>query len=153
MHQRAPVSLIPGQSRPLAVRIIFSGVKLTHLGLRVWWRSSDASFQERRYINFRCQLVDRKFGEPHRITFLHPSGTVSYAILRPPSAKACLNFPNKHSMPIMLNLHGAGLDVNDHQVRSMLDPVPDLPGWVISPSGVTTWSGDDWRETLTLDSK
>ena len=56
-------------------------------------------------------------------------------------------------MPIMLNLHGAGLDVNDHQVRSMLDQVPYLPGWVISQSCVTTWSGDDLIETITLDSK
>ena len=150
MHQHRPVDLIPGQARPLVVRIAFSGLKLSQFDLEIWWHSSQSSSQERKCINVRCQLMGRKLHEPHKITYLHPNGTVSYAILRPPSAKACLNVPKRQSMPIILNLHGAGLDVDDHQVRSMLDPVPDLPGWLISPSGVTTWSGDDWREALHL---
>ncbi|KAL9099418.1 MAG: hypothetical protein Q9163_005076 [Psora crenata] len=79
--------------------------------------------------------------DPHKITFLHPSSTVSYAILRPPSVNACVS--ERTSMPILLILHGAGLDAASWQVRSMLDPLPDLPAWFLFPTGVTPWSGDD----------
>ena len=40
-------------------------------------------------------------------------------------------------MPILLNLHGAGLEADSHQVRHMLDSAPDLPSWVLFPTGVT----------------
>lgn len=50
-------------------------------------------------------------------------------------------------LPIFLNLHGAGLEADSDQVRHTLDPVPDIPSWVIFPTGVTPWSGDDWRKS------
>lgn len=46
----------------------------------------------------------------------------------------------------MVVLHGAGVDVDGDQTRKALKDWPDLPAWVIVPSGVTTWSGDDWRK-------
>ena len=49
-------------------------------------------------------------------------------------------------LPIQLNLHGAGLEADSPQVRHMLDPLPDLRAFVLSPSGVTPWSGDDWHD-------
>ena len=84
---------------------------------------------------------------PHKITFLHPGGIVSYAILKTPSEQAISRLPSQKRLPILLNLHGAGLEADSHQVRHMLDSVPDLPSWIIFPSGVTTWSGDDWRKS------
>lgn len=50
--------------------------------------------------------------------------------------------------PVLLNLHGAGLEADSEQVRHMLDGVEDLPAWTIFPTGGTAWSGDDWRESL-----
>ena len=50
------------------------------------------------------------------------------------------------ALPLVINLHGAGLEANSHQVRHMFDGAPDLRGWLVSPTGVTPWSGDDWRE-------
>lgn len=52
----------------------------------------------------------------------------------------------KQSLPILLNLHGAGLEADSHQVRHMLDPVPDLHAWVLYPTGGNPWSADDWRK-------
>ena len=49
-------------------------------------------------------------------------------------------------MPVLLNLHGAGLEADSDQVRFMLDSVPKIEAWVLFPTGGTTWSGDDWRQ-------
>lgn len=74
---------------------------------------------------------------PHKITFIHPGGIVSYAILRAPSKKSMSGLSPKKRFPILLNLHGAGLEADSHQVRHMLDSVTDLPAWVLFPTGVT----------------
>jgi predicted esterase len=44
-----------------------------------------------------------------------------------------------------LNLHGAGLEADTHQVRHMLDDIPDIKAWVLYPTGMSPWSGDDWH--------
>lgn len=91
------------------------------------------------------RFSDRTYDEPHKVTFLLPSGTLSYCILRPPSEKVRNQSSSNHSLPVLLNLHGAGLEADSHQVRHMLDSLPDLRAWVLFPTGVTPWSGDDWR--------
>ena len=95
-------------------------------------------------------LSSRKDSEAHRITFLHPGGQVSYAILRAPHVDPSQQLSNDQSLPILLNLHGAGLEADSEQVRNMLDSVPGIPAWVIFPTGVTPWSGDDWRKLYRL---
>lgn len=89
--------------------------------------------------------------DPHKITFRHPGSIVSYAILRAPSPTASHGLNRAQTLPVILNLHGAGLEADSQQVRHMLDAIPDLRGWVIFPSGVTPWSGDDWRMFLHND--
>ena len=83
---------------------------------------------------------------PHKVTFRHRSGIVSYAILRAPPKKVVAISDPKQRLPILLNLHGAGLEADSHQVRHMLDPLPDLRAFVLFPTGVTPWSGDDWHD-------
>ena len=146
MLQKSPLSLAPGQSRPLTFRINFSGIKLQRFCLSIHYTlmTSPGSVQGTTVV---CSLTDKEITDPHKITFLHPSGIVSYAILRPPSAKACSQIPEGSALPILLNLHGAGLEADSWQVRKTLDAVPDLPAWALSPTGVTSWSGDDWRMT------
>lgn len=77
------------------------------------------------------------------MTFLHPSGVVSYAILTPPSDIGKRHGPV--AFPVLLNLHGAGLEADSHQVRHMLDSVPNLHAWKLFPTGMSPWSGDDWH--------
>lgn len=45
----------------------------------------------------------------------------------------------------MLQLHGAGLEAENELVAHALDSLPDLCAWVVFPTGVTPWSGDDWH--------
>ena len=51
-----------------------------------------------------------------------------------------------NSLPVVVNLHGAGIEADSDQVRHMFDGAPDLEGWLVSPTGMTPWSGDDWRD-------
>lgn len=93
-----------------------------------------------------CQ---RGLYDPHVVTYLHPASIISYAVLRAPSENVLYKIAPREKLPILLNLHGAGLDADSHQVRHMLDDLPDLRAWVLFPTGVSPWSGDDWRELLT----
>ena len=145
MYQRSPLLLVPGQSRPLIIRIQFSGSRLSRFSLKICHSAREGPCKKK-HLMVKCELLEKEIHEPHKITFLHPSGTVSYAILRPPSRKVCLQAPREQQIPIMVALHGAGVNASDDLARSTLDPVPDLRAWVIYPSGGTTWSGDDWRE-------
>lgn len=79
--------------------------------------------------------------------YLHPSGVVSYAVIRPPSPTApCAPNPD-NKLPILLALHGAGVEADGPQSKEQYNALPDLCSWLVLPSGVTSWSGDDWRKT------
>lgn len=82
---------------------------------------------------------------PHIFTFLHPSGIVSYATLRPPSPNANCRSPPTDP-PILLSLHGAGVDVHSSSAQDVYAKLPDLCAWLLLPQGVTLWGGDDWRK-------
>ena len=136
------MKLLPGQTRPLAFCMIFTGSKLSQFTLHIRYSLHGPGGSQQR-LSLHIRFKDKEVHDPHRITYLHPSGIISYAILRPPSTDACKL--GAGSMPIALVLHGAGLDVNSPTARGMLDEIPDLAAWVLVPSGVTTWCGDDWR--------
>lgn len=65
-------------------------------------------------------------------------------MLRPPAQNATCR-PNPTRLPILLVLHGAGLEADNPMVTGSLDPVSNLCAWVLFPTGVTPWSGDDWH--------
>lgn len=77
---------------------------------------------------------------------------MSYAILRAPSKKALHDTNPGSSLPVVLGLHGAGVETDSDQVRHTFAEAPDLRGWVLFPSGVRSWSGDDWRRWLCAES-
>ena len=133
----SPFKLVPGQTRPLSFRLSAqSSSRVSCFSLIVIYvkcESPDILLRSTTSTAFSTHSIH----SPHKITFLHPGGIVSYAIIRPPSKKASSGLlPSKH-LPVFLNLHGAGLEADSHQVRHMLDSVPDLPMWVIFPTGVT----------------
>ena len=100
---------------------------------------------------FQMKIRHSSMYSQHKITHPHPSGVISYAMLRPPSRDAnCVDASKP--VPALVLLHGAGVEADSSIVRSAFDPLPNLCAWVLSPSGVTTWSGDDWRkEVLTFE--
>lgn len=65
-------------------------------------------------------------------------------MLRPPAKNAsCRGSLSK--APVLLVLHGAGVEADQEDATSALDAVPDLCAWVLFPTGVTPWSSDDWH--------
>lgn len=82
--------------------------------------------------------------EAQKFTFLHSSGVVSYAVIRPPPLNGTCASSDKR-LPILLNLHGAGVETDGDQVRHTLDDAYGVCAWILFPSGVTPWSGDDYR--------
>ena len=142
------LTLAPGQSRPLQFRLSIQGPAVKLLTLRITYAARDSP-KTLMCIIVNHELVVRSIHSAHKYTFLHPSGTVSYAILRAPSRKTISDVRGS-PLPILLNLHGAGLEADSDQVRHMLDPVPDLHAWVLFPTGGTPWSSDDWREVSTV---
>lgn len=102
---------------------------------------------------FRTPLIRHVFqprggNEAQKITYLHPGGIISYAILRPPSNRVLDGVNHTTSLPVLLSLHGAGVETDSEAVRHSFDEAPDLRAWLLFPSGVTSWSGDDWRKYL-----
>lgn len=147
MKEKPPFRLAPGQSRPLVFQISMPSRTSLILSFRIFYSvNSSASLHSSPVITHH--FPQHKNEETHKFTFLLPNGTLSYAILRPPSRKVRNEISSSEALPVLLNLHGAGLDVNSDQVRHMLDSVPDLRAWVLFPTGGTTWGGDDWRTPL-----
>ncbi|KAL9607862.1 MAG: hypothetical protein Q9167_007266 [Letrouitia subvulpina] len=139
------LTLAPGQSRPLGFRIHIDPLRLYPLSLsfRLIYTFNDTQ----RTLLTEVTICPWDFalpGKPHKFTFFHPSGVVSYAMLRPPSQTVRDAEPSS-SLPIIINLHGAGLEASSDQVRQMLDKAPNLRAWALFPTGMSTWSGDDWH--------
>lgn len=142
----SPLNVLTGQSRPLAFRLHAQRrISCPSLVLKITFATVDCTPRQLS-TEIRHSFAEKDVHDPHRMTFLHPGGIVSYAILRAPSGKVCSSVHSGHHLPILLNLHGAGLEAESHQVRHMLDAMPDIHAWVIYPTGVTSWSSDDWRE-------
>lgn len=144
---QSPIKLMPGQSRPVGFQVACVPVPRgrTEVDLQINYRLGNASTAQKQsiYATGFPRRVDMH--DPHKITYLHPSGVVSYAILRPPSKHAIHTCEPDAKLPILLALHGAGLEADSEEMRHVLDPVPDLCAWVLFPSGVTPWSSDDWH--------
>ena len=138
--------LAPGQSRPLGFRLSLLDTSDPAISFRIVYNEVDSLTSDKE-LSISHTVAQTELHEPHRFTFLHPGHIVSYAILRAPSQKALSAVNSLSEFPIFLCLHGAGLEADSTDVRGMLDAVPDLRAWVLFPTGATSWSADDWRES------
>ncbi|KAF2672220.1 hypothetical protein BT63DRAFT_191683 [Microthyrium microscopicum] len=141
--QKAPLTrLAPGQTRPLVFHAALQDKALQE----VFFTLASKSLQSGKTssVNVTKKLIHASIYAPHKITYLHQSGIVSYSILRPPSKNATCS-AGQQSAPIMLFLHGAGIDADNPAVKETLEAAPNLCAWSIFPSGVTSWCGDDWH--------
>ena len=141
---KSSIRLVPGQTRQISFRVgcIPSYNRRMYMSLRYRIDGSDAdlSFQFSTW-----PRVLKGMEQPHKVTFMHPGGMVSYAILRPPSSNIQCGQDKNLTLPVLLALHGAGLEADSDIVKHALDDLPDLCAWVLFPTGVTPWSGDDWH--------
>ena len=136
MVETSPFHLASGQTRPLSFRLSAQSSPPLSISLVVIYVESESP-DFLLSTSIVTTFSTHNCHSPHKITFLHPGGIVSYAILRAPSKNVVPGLSPKKRLPILLNLHGAGLEADSNQVRHMLDSVPDLPSWVIFPTGVT----------------
>jgi len=137
------ISIVNGQTRPVPFKLTLSDASVDRAELTLIYQSggpSGAIFE----LPFSVSFLHLSKYHVHKVTHLHPGGIVSYAILRPPSPHAACR-PGQSTAPVLLQLHGAGLEADNFIVGHALDPLPDLCAWVIFPTGVTPWSGDDWH--------
>jgi hypothetical protein len=135
-------NLAGGQTRSLCFETSLSSVNSTSLNITIsYTRSRDEPKTHTLHVS--QSLTTQALHSPHKVTFLHPSGIVSYAMLRAPSANASCAFDN--FLPVIIANHGAGLEADNPMVAHALDSVSDICAWVLYPTGVTPWSGDDWR--------
>ncbi|KAJ5176459.1 uncharacterized protein N7482_002336 [Penicillium canariense] len=139
VSMREPLQISGHQTRPLIFTISLSTLEEQHFSVEVICQTAD---QISRALYFDIDLEERALSDSIRITYLHPAGIVSYAILRPPPVESC---NVSLAVPVILVLHGAGLAADSSQARGMLDEAYGTCSWMLFPSGVTSWSGDDWH--------
>jgi hypothetical protein len=141
-----PLDLLGYQARPLVFRIYLGDSSQKELSAEILYkilRGNDEIFQT---YPLRLRLTEKSVSQAQKLTYYY-AGIVSYAILRPPPATCASAIPEgDDALPVIVGLHGAGVKADSVQVREMLDAAYGTCAWVLSPSGVTPWSGDDWRE-------
>ena len=146
LHE-GPIRIAPGASRPVAFKLRCAGLSpLRSIGVEVSYHLNSTKVENSRVFDSRSLGSVKDKYQPHKITYLYPGGMASYAILRPPSPEAERRCDTTHDkLPVLLSLHGAGLEADSETVRHALDPLGNLCAWVLFATGVTPWSGDDWH--------
>ncbi|ETI24184.1 hypothetical protein G647_03553 [Cladophialophora carrionii CBS 160.54] len=132
------ITLAPGQSRPLKMTFDVAQKLDNFLYFSIKYSQDDSAMHE---LTFTVVLTHTNASSLQKITFLHPSGVVSYATLKPPSVSAA----STHEAAVLLNLHGAGVEAGGPLARHMFDGAPHLPAWILTPTGMSPWSSDDWH--------
>lgn len=132
--------LAPGQSRPLKILLDFDVGSGDAIDFRLDYTVEESITS---HLDFAISLNHANITAPHKVTFLHPSGAVSYAILRPPSDQHKSEISK--TLPVLVNLHGAGVEADSPFARAMFEAAPDLAAWILSPTGMSEWSSDDWH--------
>lgn len=134
--------VVAGQTRPIAFDIALPAQDISTLTYNITYRTTKDTHI------FTLQAVQKlnrvAMYRPHKVTYRHPGGMVSYTMLRPPARNATCR-PGQKRLPVLLGLHGAGVEADDPMVTGSLDPISDICAWVLFPTGVTPWSGDDWH--------
>lgn len=127
-NESSGIVIAAGQTRPLAFNVSLPLSNVSSLTYRVIYKaqSSGQSFT----LEVTQKLTKTSIYEPHKVTFLHPGGMASYTMLRPPAQNITCASGSNSSLPVVLSLHGAGLEADNGQVAHALDPVPDLCAWV-----------------------
>lgn len=140
--QGSGVIIVAGQTKPVAFNITLPSQNASSVAYNITYKIVDSS--QHSSLEVTQDLKHVSTYAPQKITFPHPGGMVSYAMLRPPAKNATCR-PDQTKLPVLLSLHGAGLEADSPMVTGALDTVADLCAWIVFPTGVTPWSGDDWH--------
>ncbi|XHF99076.1 hypothetical protein AWENTII_002586 [Aspergillus wentii] len=135
----------PYQTRPIIFNITLGTPLQTEFPVNIVYNPHKKEGEILRTQSFQIKLEERSSSDAQKFTFIHPAQIVSYAVLRPPPLDPICGDKLGFN-PVLIGLHGAGLDADSIQAREMLDDAYGICAWVQFPSGVTPWSANDWRE-------
>jgi poly(3-hydroxybutyrate) depolymerase len=94
-------------------------------------------------VNITSTNIPRKsWGETYKITFKESDGSIQYAMLQPPTLPCASPELPDSNCPVVIALHGAGVEASALSWTSAFTPRPDA--WIIFPTGRTPW-GFDWH--------
>ncbi|KAK6003951.1 hypothetical protein QM012_008801 [Aureobasidium pullulans] len=137
--------IVAGQTRPVSVAISCQTQCNPYLRIDIEYRVVGQGPSQASVLHVDQHFDERMSHEPLKVTFYHPGGMVSYAILRPPPLNISCPLDSEGLLPVFLQFHGAGVEADNDIVRHALDPLTDLCAWALFPTGSTPWSGDDWH--------
>lgn len=139
------VHLISGQARSLTLTVKSTAklhiVSRNTVKLRLCYTETPSEDNAVHRLALTIPITATKGDGLHRFTFIHPSGVVSYALIRPPDPVT----RGQDHTPVLAVLHGAGVDADSEMMRHSFDELKDLPALTIFPTGMNTWSADDWH--------
>jgi hypothetical protein len=136
--------VVAGQTRHVAVAISCKTDCSPYLGIDIEYGVVGQDRAQASVLHLDHQFVQRELYQSLKVTYYHPGGMVSYAILRPPPSNISCPLNSEGSLPVLLQLHGAGVEADNEIVRHALDSL-SLCAWSVYPTGSTPWSGDDWH--------
>ncbi|GAB7340785.1 hypothetical protein MBLNU457_7157t1 [Dothideomycetes sp. NU457] len=140
-----PIQIVPGQTRPIAFEIESDSSCPKSVSFDIQYKAL-GDHDPIEHMTVTKTVVKRKsIYEPHKITYLHPGGIVSKAVIQAPVGEAA-------TASILLQLHGSGVDPEWPSVAESLASL-NLHAWTVFPSGVTPWTGDDWHQWGSADVK
>ncbi|KAF7115106.1 hypothetical protein CNMCM5793_001340 [Aspergillus hiratsukae] len=139
------LDLLGYQARPLVFRIYLGDSPQKEFSAEILYKIYRGNDEIFRTYSFDLRLTEKSVSQAQKLTYYY-AGIVSYAILRPPPATCTPAISERGAaLPIIVALHGAGIKADSVQVREMLDAAYGTCAWILFPSGVTPWSGDDWH--------
>jgi dipeptidyl aminopeptidase/acylaminoacyl peptidase len=110
------ISIVAGQTRPVAFNITLPDHNVSTITYNITYKTVDSAHKFTLQVSQNLKHVS--IYRPHKLTYLHPGGMVSYAMLRPPAKNAtCRSGQTK--LPVLLALHGAGLEADDSMVTGL----------------------------------
>ncbi|EOA88541.1 uncharacterized protein SETTUDRAFT_149188 [Exserohilum turcica Et28A] len=142
LYHSLPITIVAGQTKPVVLNVRPAEGNASVVKLDITYKTARSAHS--RTLSVSQPLNHVALYAPHKITYLHPGGMVSYAMLRPPAKNSTCE-PGRSKLPILLQFHGSGLEADNPMVYGALNSLPDLCAWVLFPTGVTPWSGDDWH--------
>ncbi|WWC89334.1 uncharacterized protein L201_004255 [Kwoniella dendrophila CBS 6074] len=147
-----------GQIRPISVKVKQIGplpecTKSINIKLKV--KIGDKEKEITWHPTFKHILTSEEDPiSPFKITFASPSvqfgipASVSHAMIVPPPNPQSKSNTEGNLPPVLLALHGAGVDITEPEY---IDAVPSIPDyWTVLPTGRNEW-GEDWHGSSMQD--
>ena len=112
-HSQHPLTLAPGQTLAIPFKLTLLDAKTAKADVVVAYHAARSEHQQNaQSVNVPFTFNHASRFSPHKLTHLHRSGIVAYSVLRPPSKNATCCSDIK-AAPVMLILHGAGVDADN----------------------------------------